>query len=175
MVLVEHPRTSHYDLFETTEAKERTDEHLRFDVEVPAQGEVKLRVQERRLLRRREELKKQSYQGLQRYLRQGLLDQRAYERVAEVLGLWEKVADNRQQIQEVEQERKKLYKAQEQVQGNMGALSATGKEGALRARYVEQLEASEDKLRALDRREEDLRTEVERLEEEIKARIKALK
>lgn len=175
VVLVEHPRTSHYDLFETTEAKERTDEHLRFDVEVPAQGEVKLRVQERRLLRRREELKKQSYQGLQRYLRQGLLDQRAYERVAEVLGLWEKVADNRQQIQEVEQERKKLYKAQEQVQGNMGALSATGKEGALRARYVEQLEASEDKLRALDRREEDLRTEVERLEEEIKARIKALK
>jgi hypothetical protein len=175
VVLVEHPRTNHYDLFETTEPQECTDEHLRFDVEVAAQGEARLRVQERRLLRRREELKKQSYQGLQRYLRQGLLDQKAYEKVAEVLGLWEKVSDCRKEIQEVEQERKKLYKAQDQVQGNMGALSTSGKEGALRARYVEQLEASEDQLRSLDKREAGLKAEIERLEKEIKARIGALK
>ena len=71
-VLVEHPRTAHYDLHDTAQPKERTDEHLRFDVEVPAQAETKLRVRERRLLSRREELQRQSYQGLQRYLRQGL-------------------------------------------------------------------------------------------------------
>jgi hypothetical protein len=174
VVLVEHRRTAHYDLFETPEPKERTDEHLRFEVEVPARGETKLRVQERRLVSRREELHKQTYQVLQHYLRRGLIDRDAHDRVAELLGLWEKVADNEKQIKEVEGNRQKIYKAQEQIQGNMGALSTTGKEGALRARYVEQLETSEDQLKTLERQESELKAEIERLRREIGARLEAL-
>jgi hypothetical protein len=174
-VLVEHPRAAHYDLVDTPEPKERTDEHLRFEVEVPARGEVKLRIQERRLMRRREELHKQSYEGLQRYLEKGLLDREAYDTVAELLGLWEQIADNEKHVQEVGAERKKIYQAQQQIQGNMGALSTTGKEGALRARYVEQLEASEDQLKALDQQETELKAEIDRLRHEIGARIKALR
>ena len=173
-VLVEHPRTAHYDLFDTAEPKERTDEHLRFDVEVPARAEAKLRVQERRLLSRREELQRQSYEGLQRYLQQGLLDRDAYDKVSELMGLWEKIADDEERLQETDQERQKVYKAQQQIQGNMGALSATGKEGALRTRYVEQLEATEDQLRSFDQLEPDLRAAIERSKEEVEERIKAL-
>jgi hypothetical protein len=173
-VLVEHPRTAHYSLVDTVDPKERTDEQLRFEAEVPARGETTLRVQERRLVSRREQLRKQSYQGLQRYLQQGLLDRQAYARLAELLELWEKITDHEKRLEEAEQERKKIYQAQQQVQGNMGALSTTGKEGALRARYVDQLEASEDQLRALGRRESDLKAEIERLRHEVEARIKAL-
>jgi hypothetical protein len=173
-VLVEHPRNAHYELFDTPAPKEHTDEYLRFAVQVPTQGETKLRVQERRLQSRREELRRQSYQGLQSYLKQGLLNREAYDKVAELLGLWEKIADDEKRVQEVEQERQKIYKAQQQIQGNMGTLSTTGKEGALRARYVEQLETGEDQLKALDRQEADLKAEIEGLKEEIQARIKAL-
>ncbi len=173
-VLVEHPRTPHYDLADTPDPKERTDEHYRFEVEVPGRGEAKFRVRERRLLSHREELRRQSYADLQRYLRRGLLDREVYNRVAELLGLWEKIGDAEKRLKEVEQERQKIYKAQQQIQGNMGALSTTGKEGALRARYVEQLEASEDQLQALDKRESNLKAEIERLEGEIEARLKAL-
>jgi hypothetical protein len=173
-VLVEHARTSHYNLFETTEFKERTDEHYRFEVQAPARGEAKFRVKERRLLSRREELQKQTYKGLQRYLRDGLLDQKVYDRVAEILALWEKIADNKKDLAELDKERQQIYKAQQQVQGNMGALSKTGKEGALRARYVEQLDASENRLRALERKERDLQKEIERLEQEIEARLEAM-
>jgi hypothetical protein len=56
----------------------------------------------------------------------------------------------------------------------MGALSTTGKEGALRARYVEQLESSEGKLRELDTQESALREERGRLEKEIGERLQAL-
>lgn len=174
-VLVEHPRAAHYDLVDTPEPEERTDEHLRFEVEVPARGEVKLRVQERRLMRRREELRKQSYEGLQRYLEKGLLDREAYDTVAELLGLWEQIADHEKRVQEVGAERQKIYQAQQQIQGNMGALSTTGKEGTLRARYVEQLEASEDQLNALNQQETELKAEIDRLRHEIGARLKALR
>ena len=57
----------------------------------------------------------------------------------------------------------------------MGALSKSGKEGALRTRYVEQLEASEKQLRSLATKEAGLGADVERLKEQIGARLKALK
>jgi hypothetical protein len=174
VVLVEHPRSAHYELFDTPEPKERTDEHKRFEVAVPARGEIKLQVQERRLVRRREELRKQSYQGLQRYLRQGLLDREACDKVGELLGLWEKISDNQERLKEAEQERQKIFESQKQIQGNMGVLSAEGKEGTLRARYVEQLEAKEDRLRVLEQREMELKAEIERLKQEIQALIGAL-
>ena len=173
-VLVEHPRIAQYKLFDTPEPAEQTDEHLRFDITAPARGEIKLRVQERRLVSRREELRRQSYRGLQRYLQKGLIDPQTQAAVAELLRLWEQIAEDERGLKEAEQDRKKLYKAQEQIQGNMAALSTTGKEGALRARYVDQLEASEDQLKALGARESDLRAEIERLEREIEARLKAL-
>jgi cell division protein FtsB len=56
----------------------------------------------------------------------------------------------------------------------MGALSAAGKEGALRTRYVEQLEAQEDRLGGLGQQESELQTEIERLKDEIESLIKAL-
>jgi cell fate (sporulation/competence/biofilm development) regulator YlbF (YheA/YmcA/DUF963 family) len=68
----------------------------------------------------------------------------------------------------------KIYEAQRQIQGNMGALSQTGKEGALRARYVTQLEASEEQLKALAQRESDLQARIERLKQDIERRIEAL-
>jgi hypothetical protein len=173
-VLVEHPRTAHYTLFDTAGPKERTDEHLRFEVQIAARGETKLRVQERRLIRRREELQRQSYDGLRRYLRQGLLAQAPYNRVAEILALWEKIGDHKKQIEQLKQARQAIYKGQDQIQGNMGALGTTGKEGALRARYVEQLEESENRLKDLARQESDLKAEIERIEAEIAARIEAL-
>ena len=173
-VLVEHPRTAHYELYDTPEPKERTGEHLRFDVDLAGRAEAALRVNERRLLRRREELHKQSYEGLQRYLQQGLLDRKAYDQVAGLLALWERIADHERQLEESGEERERIYQAQQQIQGNMGALSATGREGALRTRYVEQLEATEEQLRDLERKETDLRAAIERAKKDVQERIAAL-
>jgi hypothetical protein len=174
VVLVEHPWSSEYDLFETPEPKERTDEHVRFEVRVPARAETKLRLQERRLVRRREEVRKQSYQGLQRYLKQGVLDRKIYDSVVELLGLWDQIAEYEKRLQEIGKERQKVYEAQQQIQGNMGTLGTTGKEGVLRARYVEQLGASEDELKALDGQDADVKAKIERFKQEIEALIKAL-
>ncbi|MCP4536990.1 MAG: hypothetical protein GY832_07565 [Chloroflexi bacterium] len=174
-VLVEHPRTAHYDLFDTIEPKERTEGHWRFEVEVPARGEKTLKVQERRLMRRKEELRKQSYKRLQNFLQKGLLDRGTHDQVSELLRVWEKIEENKQRLVKVEKERQKIYQEQQQIQGNMGTLTQTGKEGKLRSRYVEQLEASEEQLKTLAQKETDVKAEIARLKQEVKKRITALK
>ena len=173
-ILVEHPRTSGYELFDTPQPEESTDEHVRIQMQVPARRKGTLRVQERRLVRRREELRKQSVRGLQRYLRQGLMTPEVHEQVAELLSLWERIADYEQRIEVLASERKTLYEAQRQIQGNMGALSTTGKEGALRSRYVQELADSEDRLKELARDEAELKAKVEKLKKEIATRLEAL-
>lgn len=173
-VLIEHPRQAHYDLFETPAPAERTDEHLRFEVTVPARGEATLRVQERRLVTRQDQLQRQSYTSLMQYLKQGLLNQTVYNRVTAILKLWEKIAENERTLAGLDQERGKIYKAQQQIQGNMGALGQTGKEGAMRVRYVEQLEATEEQLKALAAQEIALKAENEQLQREVETRLKAL-
>jgi len=173
-VLIEHPRAVHYDLFDTPQPKERTDTQFRFEVEVPAWGETTLKVQERRLVSRSEELRKQSHRTLQHYLKQGLMDRRVYDQVVKLLMLYDTIADYESKLKAVDKEREKIYKAQTQIQGNMGALSQTGKEGALRAKYVDQLEATETHLRGLDKQESDHKAAIKQVEEEIEGRLKAM-
>jgi hypothetical protein len=170
-VWVEHPRSAHYELFDTPAVREQTAEHLRFAVETPAHGEAALLVRERRLISRREELRRQSAQGLHDWLKAGLLDARTHNRLAELLGLWEQIAAHERRLAEIEQERQKVYKAQEQARGNMGALGASGKEGELRAAYVDKLQASERQLDALAGEETRLKAEIARLQADITARI----
>lgn len=173
IVLVEHPRTLSYDLFDTPTPQEKTDTYLRFVVSVPPHGEARLKVQERHLTRRREELHRQSYEGLQHYLQQGLIDQKTMDRVTKLLMLWQNIATYEGKLQECEKERQKIYEAQRQIQGNMGTLAQTGKEGTLRSRYVEQLEGTEEQLKALAQQEANLKAEIERVQREIAERLSA--
>jgi hypothetical protein len=173
-LLVEHPRTSDFELFESGEPAEHTAEQWRFAVDVAAGGEYELVVQTRRLLSRREQLQRQSYAQLQRYLRGKLLDRETYQAVAELLRLWEQVDDARGRLSELENERDKVYRQQQQIQGNMQALSAAGPEGKLRTQYVRQLEESEERLRNLADEEEKQQARITELEEEIARRLQAL-
>ena len=154
--------------------KERTDEHLRFEVEIPAWEETVLKVRERRLIRRREDVQKQSHQGLQQYLAQGLIDRVTHDQIVKLLMLYDTIADHEKQLKLLAEEREKIYKAQQQIQGNMQALSQVGKEGALRVRYVDQLEATEVQLRGIDKREAEFKAVIKQVEGEIEARLKAM-
>jgi cell division protein FtsB len=56
----------------------------------------------------------------------------------------------------------------------LGTLSATGKEGALRAQYVDQLQASEEQLKGIGQQEAAVKAEIERLKQEVDAKLRAL-
>ncbi len=170
-ILVEHPRQTSYDLFDTPAPAEQTEDTYRFAVDVPARREKTLRVQTRYLRRRQEQIERQSYVNLQRFLRQGLIDRATHDLIATILGLLEKIGDHKKRIEAINQERQKIYEAQKQIQGNMAALANTGKEGQMRAQYVDRLEATEDSLHVLGQEEGQLQTEIKRLEKEIERRL----
>ena len=171
-VLVEYPVPAGYELFSTPQPAETAGADHRFQVKVKARETATLKVQARRLMWRREEIQRQSYEALRNYLSKGLMERGAYEKAAELLRLWEQIAEAERRVQQVEQERQKVYQAQQQIQGNMGALGATGKEGELRARYVEELEASQNRLRTLAEEEAGVKQEIERLKAEVQAKLK---
>ncbi len=173
-VLIEHARNGKYDLFASPEPAETTADHYRFKVSVPAHAEAKLVVQERRLNFRREELRKQTYEGLQRLLKDGLIDKARHEALRELLLAWDRLDDIQKKSTEQEKSREKIYKAQQQIQSNMQALGSAGKEGELRARYVTDLANSEAELKSLTAAENALQAEKEQIENDIRTRIKRL-
>jgi len=174
-VLVEHPRTAHYEIFDSPQPSEHTEGQVRFGVEVAAQGEATLRVQERRLLRRREELQRGSARTLRGILKLGGLDRRDEEALRELLALWDRIADHEKRLEKIEKDRGGIYKAQEQIQGNMAQLATTGKEGALRASYVDKLGESEGRLLGLAQEEAKLQAEIHELTQQVDKKIRSLK
>ncbi len=174
-VLIEHPRSTYYDLYDSPVPQEKTDTQLRFEVEVADWSETRLRVQERRLTSRREELRQQSHQTLQRYLKQGLMDRLAHDQITKLLTLYDTINSHNKKLEEINVERAKIYEAQRQIQGNMAALSQTGKEGELRAKYVMQLETTETRLRALETQEKEWKNAIQQVEKEIEERLREMR
>ncbi len=173
-VLVEHPRRGKYEPFDMPEPAETTAEHRRYAVTVPARRQTEFKVQERLLVYRREEIRNQSVDQLKEYLGKGWLDKALFGQLQEVLKLWQQIGANEQHIKKEEERRQGIYKAQTQIQGNMGALGTTGKEGALRAQYVDKLAATEEELQAIARRIAELEAENKRLQKQVDERLKAL-
>jgi hypothetical protein len=173
-LLVEHPRSSHFEVFDTPDAAEKTADLYRFQLLVPPHGEANLRVNERRLVSRREEIRRQSLLSLQKLLNQGLVREEVFAKLSELLGLWEKIEKHNKTIAELSAEREKIYRQQSQIQGNLNALKQEGKEGALRARYVRDLEGSEERLREIEVHERQLKEAIRALEEEIQLKVAGL-
>lgn len=170
-ILIEHPRQTSYDLFDTPQPAEQTAETYRFSVETRPRQETTLRVQTRFLRRRQEQIERQSYVNLARYLRDGLINRATHDLIAEILRLMENIGDHKTRLAAIDQERQKVYEAQKQIQGNMAALSTSGKEGQMRVQYVARLEATEQSLHTLAQEEAKLQAEIKGLEKEIERRL----
>ncbi len=173
-VLVEHPRHGRYELFDSPEPVETTAEQVRFSVTVQPKQETRLRVQQRHLISRREELQRQSYAQLGRYLRDGLLDRQAHDKLVALLRLWEQIGDVQKRLEELNKQREKLFRSQEQIRQNLQALGTSGREGALRNDYVNRLQASEQEIEGVAQKEQEERELLARLEKEVEEKLAAL-
>ncbi len=170
-VLVEHPRRTGYELFDSPDPAEQTAETYRFAVEIPPQSETTRRVQTRRLRHRQEQIERQSYANLRQYLQKGLIDQSTHDLIAAMLGLVEQIAAQKERLAALDKERKQGYEAQKQIRDNMRALGSSGKEGEVRAEYVARLEKSQQQLDEMAREETAVQSEITRLEAQLAALV----
>ncbi|NJO04710.1 MAG: hypothetical protein HC876_03795 [Chloroflexaceae bacterium] len=121
-------------------------------------------VRERRRTSRHEQVQSLTGEKLQNYLRKRLLDAATVEKLQAVLHLLRQAEEAQRQIKQIDRQREAIYKQQTQIQGNLKPLGREGDEGALRARYVAELNTLEDTLKALQAQEAQLHQQIADLE-----------
>jgi chromosome segregation ATPase len=173
-ITIEAPLLAHYELHETRAADAETLNERRWKVAAPPRAKTRFERKERTLVSRHEQLRNLNYDRLSAYLRDNLLDQRTYERLHDLLDQQNRIAQAQREIQRLENERKQHYTMQEQARANLGSLSASGKEAALRDRVLKQLENAQDRIEAIEREIEAHKSRITQAEQAIEAILKAL-
>ena len=135
-VLIEHPVLSEYESFETAEPAAKTADFYRYAVDALAGKTSSLTVKQRRQVWRREEIGNQSLDQLAQWLRGKALDEPTYNRLRDVLRLFDEIRQREAEIQKNATARQKVLDQQKTIQGNLAALKETGEEGELRRRYA---------------------------------------
>ncbi len=176
-LLIEHPRDSEATLEpESGTPEETTANFYRFKVAVPAgpDGNATHTIRERRLIYRHEQVRNLTYDALSNYLKNRWLDQALANSLRDFLNMQAQLQQLQQRRAGIDQEKNRLTAMQEQARKNMGGLKDTGDEGALRARYVKQLNESEDQLAALEKQRTTLTKEEEALNQRIELFLREL-
>lgn len=173
-ITLEHPRIAGYQRFDTPAPAEETEAFDRHVVAIPARGLANFTARQRRLLYRREEIRKQSLAHLAAWLRDKALDEALYNRLREVLALYDRIAEHEGALKKNDAARQEIFNQQKVIQGNLGALKEGGEEGQLRGRYARTLQELEDRLAALKRDDDLLHTTIEKTKREIDVVVGAL-
>lgn len=159
-VTIEAPKQDNFDLFDTREPDATTLNERRWKVAVPANESAVFVRQERQMQWNHQDIRHMNYYDLDRYLENKYIDNTLVDELREILDTVQSINDMNTQISKREQEQKSLYEKQEQLRKNMGSLGSSGKEGTLRQRVVDQLEASQDRLEAIDREVAELKSAI---------------
>jgi hypothetical protein len=170
-VVIEHTPLDGYELTDTPEPLEQSAGFVRWSVTCAPHARTIFAVHERRLQSRRELVRNLNGRQLQRYLQNQVLDAATVHALEEVLQRYHQIDALRQRIQAGTNENKSIYQRQEQIRGNLNSLGREGEEGALRKRYVDELNRLEDQLPALSTEELRLKQQIAGLEEEIKTKL----
>jgi hypothetical protein len=174
VVTVEHPILPGYDLVQTPPPDEQTADWYRWRAPCP-QGEATTFVVTQRTIEWQQQLLLDvSYEALRTFLERRWLDPPTLDRIRALLRERQAIARGVQEIATLQAERERIFQRQEQLRQNLGVLSTSGQEAALRQQVFLQLQASEGRLSAIDERAEALEAENRRRQEALDAALEEL-
>ncbi|MFV9505913.1 MAG: hypothetical protein AB4911_15280 [Oscillochloridaceae bacterium umkhey_bin13] len=173
-VTVEHARRNQYEVAEPRQPDEEGAGLARWRVNCAPQAVTTLKLVERRLVTRHEQVRSLTGAQLESYLKDRLLDATTVQALNEVLTLYRQADEAKTQIQALDKEREQIYAKQRQIQGNLEPLGREGDEGALRQRYVTTLGQLEDRLSTLAEDEQRMRATITKLEEQARLWLKGM-
>ncbi|HWQ16184.1 MAG TPA: hypothetical protein VNL77_25510 [Roseiflexaceae bacterium] len=174
IVTVEQPLLHGYELFDTPPPSEQSQGVARWEVRCPPGAETTFAVLQRMKTARREHVRGVSGPQLRDYLRRRFLDEATFQALARVLHIYAQIGQAQARLQQIEQERQRIYRRQQQTQQSLTPLGREGDEGALRTRYVALLGELEDQLGTLGAEEGRLQQEIQRLEAAAAQALQAL-
>jgi len=172
-LFLEHPRTG-WELKDTREPAETTDNYHRFKLELVAGGTEEFTVTERTTGQRSWYFAHTGLDEVSFFLRSGYIDERVAQGVKKVIAIREKVARLGQEEQRLNNERAQLFKDQERIRANIDSLKSGASQRELSERFVTKLNEQEDRLEAIDQELERLLSEQTEAQEEMGRELQEL-
>jgi hypothetical protein len=173
-VMIEHAIDHNFEMFDIPEPVEESASFVRWNVPCAPHAHTTFAVHERLLKTRHGQVRNISGRQMQQYMQNRLLDDATFQALQGVLQVYHQVDQAQRRISQIARERNAIYKQQKQIQGNLGPLGREGDEGALRKRYVNELNDLEDQLQAMAAEEQQLQERVVFLEQQAQQRLKEL-
>jgi hypothetical protein len=136
---------------------EETASYRRFRAKVPPRGKATLTVVEQWHDARRVEYSKLVPSSLAAWVEGRFMDRAMFDALSGVLAAWEEAAQLDAKRARWEKEQQEAYAKQTKVAEQLKVLKDGGPEGALRLRYVKELEAEQDKVNACEKEIRTLR------------------
>lgn len=177
VVTLEAERNGNAELVETSAPDAQDQRSYRWRVPVKAGATTVFTSQQRELVLRHTDIEQldASRLDLQDLRSKGLLDEANYEKLSQIFQISEEVKQLEARQAQLTARRTQILEEQEQYRRNLTALRGDGgKEGALRDRILQQLEASQNQLNAVQKENEDSESKAELLMRRLDALVKTL-
>ncbi|HRQ73044.1 MAG TPA: hypothetical protein PLU35_08460 [Phycisphaerales bacterium] len=170
-IIVEHPRIEGWDLVETPEPKERTQDTLRFEVTAKANDAAKLAVTQQVVQSQRLELLSYDLPTLLAHQQAGRASAKVVEAFREAARRQALVQDAERTIARLQNERNEINTDQQRVRQNMQTVD---RQSDLYTRYVKRLSDQETRLEQIGAEITQATNERERLRAELAAYLRSL-
>lgn len=173
-LFLDHRFNNGWDLVDTPNPVERTENFYRFRLEAVAKKTTRFEVNEKYSTSESWEVRDVNRDTIWGWVKSKYIDAATAERIQELAAMNDAVSVLERQVEALQQEIDAIFQNQERLRENLQALGKSESERGLRERYVGEMSAEEDKLR--DHRETIRRLKEERkqAEETLRERLKTL-
>jgi len=173
---LDQPKNAIYKLIKPEKPLEEVDNHYRFEVVLKAGETKEFAVEEKRDVHQTVYLANLGEDQIRFYASQQFLSEPVKAFLKEVQDVQVRRAALHRQINEWQQQTNRLNEEQNRLRNNMGSLRTDRpKEQELRAKWVDQLAASEDQIVDLRKKLDEAQTQLRKLDEELARKIQDFK
>ena len=173
-LIIEHSYGKGYELFETPEFMEKTDNYMRWKIKVPPLTSDILKIKERRKLYRNEYYNNMSMANLSKWLKERYMDEEAFNSLKGIYKLFEDTRNLEIRLTELEREKTGILEEQKSYREQLKVLADKGEEAVLRKRYIDNMKEQQDRLEKISEEKLNLNNKKKDLEKSIDEAINIL-
>ncbi|MEM2900211.1 MAG: hypothetical protein QXT63_05420 [Thermoplasmata archaeon] len=171
-LVLEHPKNPSYELIDTPKPTEETESFYRWKAPVKAKTQTKFTVKMGRTISYSEYIRNMSISTLEWYFNSKHINKRTFDFIKGIIELRMKIDDLRRKLNELETEKNNIYNEQGRIRNNLSSLSTSGKEEALRMRYISQLDAQENRLAKIEDEKKEINKTINDIEKQISEKLR---
>jgi len=172
-LVIEHPKNISYELIDTPKPTEETESFYRWKSPLKAKTQTKFVVKMGRTISYSEYIRNMSISTLEWYYNSKHIKKGEFDFIKGIVELRMKIDDLRKKLTELENEKNSIYNEQGRIRNNLSSLSTSGKEEALRNRYISQLEAQENRLAKIEEEKKEINNTINEIEKQISDKLRA--